>query len=415
MKIKLTLFAILLTSAILSAQNPTVTRDEKYYVFTWNEKVEVKSIPSQLTMNHLNGDILIRGYHEESIRYVEKMQINAGSRDEARNTWEKFHLKMEKDNNGYIVNKEDRKNWSFGSRDIRVEYVVDVPMMTSLAVNTLGGDIDISEIQGAVELVSAGGDIRIENTRGRIYTKTYGGDTHAYQLEGKLDIRSAGGDIELRIITGDITIETAGGDILMRTINGNLDVSTFGGDIELDGMNGHQTILKTMGGDIQVEECESDITAETKGGDIIMRNITGHSSGKTFGGDIIARNMNGNTQLKNLAGDISIIKVFGSVNAETNDGSINISKHYTSHFNEHGIFGMAKNGNITLDLPENADVRFDLIARGFGSAIKSDFDMKTMISDSKRKRASGSVEKGTYPVELLVENGNIVIRKRGNE
>ncbi len=414
MKAKILLLTLFLTSTSLWSQEPAVIRDGEYYVFTWDEKVDVKSDPSQLTMNHLNGNVLIRGSHEDHIRYIEKMRIDASSEREARETWRQFHLQLEKDDNGFIVNKEDKKNWSFGRRETRVEYIVDVPMMTSLALNTLGGDIDISDIQGAVELVSAGGNIRIENIRGRIYTKTYGGDTYGYQLEGKVEIKSAGGDIELRIVTGDITVETAGGDILMRTMNGNLDVKNLGGDIELIEMKGSASRLQTMGGDIQVEECESDITVTTRGGDIIMHNISGNSSGTTSGGDIVVRNMNGKTEMKTLGGDITINKVFGGVDAQTNDGSINISKYFSSHFSDHSVYAHAKNGSIVLDLPDKADVSLDITTRGYGSNIKSDFEIKTLLSDSKRKRASGSIEKGTHPVELYVENGNIQIRKRGN-
>jgi hypothetical protein len=58
------------TVSILLAQNPAVVRSGDKYVFTWSEKADVSEIPSQLTMNHLNGDVLIRGYHEASIHYI---------------------------------------------------------------------------------------------------------------------------------------------------------------------------------------------------------------------------------------------------------------------------------------------------------------------------------------------------------
>jgi len=413
---KLLQFTLLLfTASILLAQNPGVVRSGDKYVFTWSEKAEVSDLPSQLTMNHLNGDVLIRGYHEESIHYVEKMQIDANSQKEADALWKEYHLKLENDENGYIVNKENKKKWSFGTRNIKVEYIVDVPMMTSIAVNTLGGDIDISDIQGAVELVSAGGDVRVENTRGRIYAKTYGGDTYVYELEGKIDIKSAGGDIEMRVLTGDISVETAGGDILMRDMNGNLDIMTMGGDIELSGMTGLKARLTTMGGDIEVEECKSELYIETKGGEISLRDISGPSKGKTYGGNIEAKNLNGSTDLKTLGGDIDIFRVLGAVDAETDNGSIRIIKLYSSKFDDHHIYATSKNGSITLELPESVDALFNLTTRGYDNKIKSDFTLETTRSDPTRKTASGKSGKGTYPVEIFVENGSITIHKLNQE
>lgn len=411
-KLQLLITFLFFTATVLWAQNPAVVQSGEKYIYTWSEKANVSDLPSQLTMNHLNGDVLIRGYHEESIRFIEKMQIKAKSRRDGDDLWNQYHLHLEKDENGYIVNKENKKKWSFGTRDIRVEYIVDVPMMTSIAVNTLGGDIDLSDIQGAVELVSAGGDVRIENSRGRIFTKTYGGDTYAYQLEGKIEIKSAGGDIEMRIITGDISVETAGGDILMRNMNGNLDIMTLGGDIELSDMSGLKTRLTTMGGDIEVEECKSELYLETKGGEIKLRDISGSSEGKTYGGNITAKNIKGNTELETLGGDIDIIRAMGAIEAETNDGSIKISKIYASEFENHRIFAVSKNGSVTLELPGTADARFDLTSRGYGNKIHSDFTLETTRSDPSRKTASGSAGKGTHPVEVYVENGNITIFKR---
>ncbi|RKY49419.1 MAG: hypothetical protein DRP86_05295 [Candidatus Neomarinimicrobiota bacterium] len=406
---------LLFTATVLLAQNPAVVRSGDKYVFTWSEKAEVLDLPSQLTMNHLNGDVLIRGYHEESIRYIEKMLIDTDSRKDAEALWKEYHLKLEKDKNGYIVNKENKKKWSYGMRKIQVEYIVDVPTMTSIAVNTLGGDIYISDIQGAVELVSAGGDVRVENTRGRIFAKTYGGDTYVYELEGKIDIKSAGGDIEMRVLTGDISVETAGGDILMRDMNGNLDITTMGGDIELSGMTGLKTRLTTMGGDIEVEDCESEIYLETKGGEISLRDISGPSKGKTYGGNIEAKNLNGSTDLKTLGGDIDIFRVLGAVDAETDNGSIRIVKLYSSKFDDHHIYAISKNGSISLELPESADALFNLTTRGYDNKIKSEFELETTRSDRTRKTASGKSGKGTYPVEIFVENGSITINKLNQE
>ncbi len=413
MKIKIAFALILLSSFALWAQEPTVVERGKYYIFTWSTDAEVKSVPSQLTMNHLNGDVLIRGYHNNTIKYVEKMQIEASSRREAEKLWEQYHLKFEADHNGFIVNQEGKRNLSFGSHSIRVDYIADVPEMTSIAVNTLGGNIDVSELQGAIELVSAGGDIRIEKTRGRIFTKTYGGDVQAFQLEGKIEARSAGGDIEMRLVTGEISVETAGGDILLKTMNGNLDITTLGGDIELADVKGQKVRLKTMGGDVQVDDCEADLYAETKGGEIKVRNITGSVEGKTSGGDVYGRNINGPARLSTMSGDVEIMRITGAVDAETKNGSILISKYYSPKFENHKIFASTQNGSISLDLPANADVSFDLTARGYDNSITSDFNIDIKKIDSRLVKASGRLEKGTHAVELYVDNGNIKIRKRG--
>ncbi|MDD5582056.1 MAG: DUF4097 family beta strand repeat-containing protein [Candidatus Marinimicrobia bacterium] len=405
------LLTFLATSWLL-AQNPTVLHEGGSYIFTWSEKVQVDDLPSQLTMNHLNGDVLIRGQESETIRYIEKIQIRADSQKEANNLWDDYHYALEEDKNGYVVNRENRKNFNWDKYGIRVEYIVDVPFMTSIAVSTLGGDIHISDIQGAVELVSAGGDVHIEDILGRVFSKTYGGDTYAYHLEGKIEINSAGGDIDLRILTGDISVETGGGDIEMREINGNLDVVTMGGDIELSEMKGLKTRLTTMGGDIEVEACESEIYVETKGGDINLRDISGFTIGKTYGGDISATNINGSATLETLSGDIKINRIFGAIDVKTQHGSIFISKYFSSALENHSILASSRNGDVTLELYQNPDATFNLTTRGYENKIVSDFPLVTISSNPSRKTMSGTSGKGTYPIDIYVENGNILLSKR---
>jgi TM2 domain-containing membrane protein YozV/predicted Ser/Thr protein kinase len=105
-------------------------------------------------------------------------------------------------------------------------------------------------------------------------------------------VETAGGDIHLSGIQGDEYVKTLGGTITTEDIGGELNAHTMGGDVNVSRCKG-RVDTGTMGGNITIEDLESPgVQATTYGGSISVQFAsapTANSDLKTTGGNITVR------------------------------------------------------------------------------------------------------------------------------
>jgi hypothetical protein len=181
--------------------------------------------------------------------------------------------------------KKNKLSWFSGSGN-SVQYEVRVPTQTRVSVETSGGGINITGIQGAVRADTSGGGIGITNVvgdveadtsgggislkdiKGRVTADTSGGGVEAVSIEGSIRAESSGGSIELDHVTGDIVADTSGGGITIVEAGGRVQADTSGGGIEASFARGNSLggVLTTSGGGIDVQvDPGADLSIEAHG------------------------------------------------------------------------------------------------------------------------------------------------------
>ena len=181
--------------------------------------------------------------------------------------------------------KRHKFDW-FSSSGNAVQYEVRVPAQTRVSVETSGGGINITGIQGEVKADTSGGGIGItnvtgdvfaetsgggislENIKGRVMADTSGGGVDAKAIEGSIRAESSGGSIELERVTGDIDADTSGGGITIVEAGGRVKADTSGGGIEASFARGNSLggSLTTSGGGIEVQiDPGADLAIEASG------------------------------------------------------------------------------------------------------------------------------------------------------
>ena len=76
-----------------------------------------------------------------------------------------------------------------------------------------------------------GGDLTINDIRGHSVLETLGGDISITNSSGNIDITTQGGDINVNNLEGTLRSHTSGGKLITKNSNGELNLSTIGGDI----------------------------------------------------------------------------------------------------------------------------------------------------------------------------------------
>ncbi|GIV80446.1 MAG: hypothetical protein KatS3mg050_4840 [Litorilinea sp.] len=134
--------------------------------------------------------------------------------------------------------------------------VLRAPHALACSIEGVGGDGQVVELHGQVQIRSVHGDLLLRDV-GPATVQHVGGDLVARQVHGPLDVDHVGGDATLVEIHGPCRVQ-AGGDVAVSQVRGPLEI-TAGGDVS----------LRWQGADRQeTEEAPSTVLA---GGDIVVR------------------------------------------------------------------------------------------------------------------------------------------------
>lgn len=148
----------------------------------------------------VGADIQIEGWNEERIQ-VKIISDNADDYDIRfiRNSW------------GLKIEAEYTKKFSKHHGDIELE--IRVPRKFDLALHTLGGDIDLEDIEGTFKGKTLGGDIEISGLKGYAELSTLGGDVEVSDSELDGHVKTMGGDVSFEDVVGSIRGKTLGGEV----------------------------------------------------------------------------------------------------------------------------------------------------------------------------------------------------------
>ena len=186
----------------------------------------------------------------------------------------------------YPAGESSRRN---GRRNfnVTVAYTVTAPAGTRISIESISGNVKISDIKGDVSANTVSGDVRITGA-GRINAaKTISGvvEITDAQVDGALESSSVSGDVVLRRVTarridagsvsGSITLEdlqcdrvsanSTSGSVLFSgplARSGRYDLNSFSGEIRLalSGNTGFEIDANSFSGDVR-----SDLNITTRG------------------------------------------------------------------------------------------------------------------------------------------------------
>ncbi len=154
-----------------------------------------------------------------------------------------------------------------------VEYRVTVPEKFNANIETDGGPIYVSGLNGAVDAHTSGGGITLEGGQGKAVVRTSGGPIRIKDVAADVDASTSGGGISVEGNLGRVRAHTSGGGITIHDAKGAIDASTSGGGVNasLLGQPKEECRLYTSGGSINVSLSRNihvDLDASTSGGSV---------------------------------------------------------------------------------------------------------------------------------------------------
>ena len=265
-----------------------------------------------------------------------------------------------------------------------------------------------------LDLHSMGGDFTIENVDGKIEGKTMGGALELTKLKGDLSLMTMGGKIRLTKSDVDGRVKTMGGKVLVEDVKGDVSATSMGGNVVQRNVTRrrgegtrNEVHIKSMGGDIDVDDAPEGTDVHTMGGDIHIKSATKYARAKTMGGDILIDAIDGGVVATTMGGDVNVRMV-----GDPSKGERNVA-----------IESMG--GDVTITVPSGLSMDFDITLAYTRDSpenykISSDFDVKQEESKewdrskgSPRKYiyGTGTVSGGKNKVKIKTINGNVYLKK----
>jgi TM2 domain-containing membrane protein YozV/predicted Ser/Thr protein kinase len=253
----------------------------------------------KLTMNVDRGSVRVTVTGVNSITVRVTRTVTGANNTKAREILKDEHLVLKRNGNDVSITAQTPPELQhlslFHRPNLDVHYEIALPRHFNVQVQTMGGDVNVSEVQGNADIKTLGGDLVCENIGGAVTAHTMGGDVRADGCKGRLDMQTMGGNVTIKGCTGaavhattsggsvsaefttaptaESELETAGGNITV-CLPGDaaltLDGQTFGGAEKSDfpvkiedqfgnstlsgAINGGGPILKmhTQGGNIEL-------------------------------------------------------------------------------------------------------------------------------------------------------------------
>ena len=124
--------------------------------------------------------------------------------------------------------------------------------------------------------------------------------------------------LEASLVSADLKVEGLGGSQRLRTVSGdiaasgggNLDVETVSGDVGLAARGSHEVRVKSISGDVSVEDSDNSLQVTTVSGDAKL-SVGALKSGhfETVSGDVMfggALDGNGQLEFQSVSGDLQL-------------------------------------------------------------------------------------------------------------
>jgi len=230
-----------------------------------------------LNIDTKRGSIEVEGHRGSTVEVKVIREVKTSDKEEARKILEKFMVDFDQRGDDITITATyDEKNLvkkllNNINKKLRVKFVVSVPDVYNVNLQTSGGSIGVRGLEGRIMSRTSGGSLTFDGITGDIRGRTSGGSIKVGNVEGDTDIHTSGGSITIEKAAGQVDAHTSGGSITVHEVMGTIQADTSGGSIKahISRQPESSCRLTSSGGSVTVymaDDIRVDVNARTSGG-----------------------------------------------------------------------------------------------------------------------------------------------------
>ena len=185
-----------------------------------------------LDLRNIAGDVVITGGGGDQVRIDGTKRVRARDAAEARARLADLQIEvMERPDRVEVRTEYPRQRDFFGA----VDFTVTVPSGASVTVQSVSGNIRVTNVDGELRMQSVSGNLT------------------ASEVKGLTRIRSVSGDVDIsRAEGGEVTGGTMSGELVLAGLRGKgIELQSVSGDIRLSDVEVERASLRSVTGDIE--------------------------------------------------------------------------------------------------------------------------------------------------------------------
>ncbi|HEX7729031.1 MAG TPA: DUF4097 family beta strand repeat-containing protein [Terracidiphilus sp.] len=332
---------------------------------SFDQPVQTVQIPANASVQIEipRGDVSITTSDSPNIEVQARVTAYANSDDEAKKIADGVTPHVTVSGNAVLV-RSDANDKS------RVNLTITVPKTAHTTVNAGRGDITAAGLSGGLNVTAGRGDVHVNAIEGPVVVRFNGGhhDFSAHQVAGDVTLSGDTNDLTFSEVKGKVSVDgEIFGDVHIETVDGNVHIHTSVTQLEIPSLTGDMTLNSD---ELRVTGAKGSVRVTTKSKDVDLSQIYG------------------DTYVENRNGRIAIAPA-GSYNVEAKN----------------------EKGDVELTLPPNVSATLNGTTRN-GEAIS---DFPVTVTGDERKTVSGRIGAGTAKIQLSTENGDLNIKRAGEE
>jgi hypothetical protein len=231
-----------------------------------------------LQVNADFGSIEVTTSDANRVEVTVTREVRDRYRDDAQQILAELQVDVSQSGNDVIVraeaSEEARDRWrdEYRNTPVQMRFAIRVPRVYNVDLETAGGSIEVSDLEGEVRSSTAGGSLTFGNIAGAVRARTAGGNITLEGSSGTADVRTSGGSITIGAVEGTVDAETSGGSIRIDRAGADVTAHTSGGSIEVEEVRG-AIDASTAGGTVRAtitEQPSRDCRLSTSGGSVIV-------------------------------------------------------------------------------------------------------------------------------------------------
>ena len=210
----------------------------------------------ELVVETAGGGIVVTGGPGDGARIVV-----TSDRDRA-DVEERYTFEFSSENGRAKVINRRRPGFSqwFNWRGMSLRFEIQVPRRARVDLQSSGGGIRVTSLDGAAKLRSSGGSVRAFDVNGPVSASSSGGGVEVRRIRGDVRVGSSGGGVTVEQVIGNVTAESSGGGVDVTSVSGDVAAESSGGGVELADIGG-RVDAESSGGPVSV-----DLAAEHNAG-----------------------------------------------------------------------------------------------------------------------------------------------------
>lgn len=385
-------------------------------VSEWTEKIRIAGIRGNVTVNNVNGPVLLESLSSAVTVHSVNARITYDS-----NARLSGHMHLQTMTGDIEVRLPGNANFEWNSEAVQGDVRTTFPLRGRMdggtyrgSVNAPGGPtLTTATLLGNIFVLRKGTTAAQASSIHPAVPRVPPNTPSPSPSSRVVSQRSPRPLITRPLIQGDYVHSTNIGDFDIGQVNGSVRLETGAGRVQLDRVFGSARIV-SLGGPLDIGDVLGTLTARTDAGDISVRAARDGGTVSTGGGTVRLLYTGGPTDVQTGGGDIVVRQATSGIKADTRSGDINITMDPT--VKSERVQASTGKGSVALNVPSRfgADIEATILtsdpdANSIRSEIPGLTFRREQAGDKTRLRASGKLNGGGERVELNAVEGGIQI------